>query len=148
MLRIRKITGPGPVSGRNDLEHVKDIIARQFPDIRKERIDKLDEQLINPLKFKYQSILLLAENIHDTIMGFALIKFMPDLRFCYLDFIAASPGKTSSGVGGALYQRVREEAEAIGSSGLLFEALPDDTELCYDKTHLLQNAKRLAFYER
>jgi len=148
MFRIRKIANPYLASNLRAMEQVKDIMRKQFPDLIKEKVDMLDEQLVNPLKFKYQTILLLAENIHETILGFALLKYMPDLEFCYLDFIAASPGKTSSGLGGALYQRVREEAETLGSDGLFFESLPDDPALCRNKEFLELNKKRLAFYER
>ena len=148
MLRIRKISNPYLNSNIDAMKKVKGIMESQFPDLWKEKIDILDEQLINPLKFRYQSTLIVAENIHDSILGFALIKYVSDLSFCFLDFIAVSPGRTSSGVGGALYQRVREETEAMGAIGLFFECLPDDPELCKNKTYIGQNSKRLAFYER
>jgi acetoin utilization deacetylase AcuC-like enzyme len=148
MLRIRKISNPYIESNLAAMESVKNIMAKQFPLVWDSKIEILDEQLVNPLKFKYQTILLIAENIHETILGFAVIKFMSDLQFCFLDFIAALPGKTSSGVGSFLYQRVREEAEALNSIGLFFECLPDDPALCRDQTHIEQNRSRLAFYER
>ncbi len=148
MIRIRKIINPFLESNREAIANVKKIMSQQFSAIPQEKIEILDEQLINPLKFQYQSVLILAENIHETILGFALFKYMSDLKFCYLDFIATSPGKTSGGLGGALYQRVREEARALGSSGLFYECLPDDPALCKDQKLLEQNAKRLAFYER
>jgi len=148
MLRIRKISNPYLESNISAIEHVKSILSKQFPNLWQSKIEILDEQLVNPLKFKYQSILFVAENIHDTILGFALMKFMPDLGFCFLDYIAASPGKTSTGLGGALYQRVREETEALGAIGLFFESLPDDPDLCRNQTYLEQNKRRLAFYER
>ncbi len=148
MLRIRKISNPYLNTNITAMVHVKNILVKQFPDIWQSKIELLDEQLINPFKFKYQSILFIAENIHDSILGFALMKFMPDIGFCFLDFIAASPGKTSTGLGGALYQRVREETESLGAIGLFFECLPDDPELCKNQTFIEQNKKRLAFYER
>ena len=148
MLRIRKIISPYLTSNLGAMEQVKSIMKKQFPDLIKDKVEILDEQLVNPLKFRYQSVLLLAENINESLLGFALIKYMSDLKFCYLDFIAASPGKTSSGVGGALYERSREEAEALGATGLFFESLPDDPALCRNKEILEQNKKRLAFYER
>jgi acetoin utilization deacetylase AcuC-like enzyme/GNAT superfamily N-acetyltransferase len=148
MFRIRKISNPYLESNLRAIQRVKTILSDQFPDLWSDKIEILDEQLINPLKFKYHSTLLLAENINETMLGFALCKYMPDLDFCYLDYIATSPGRTSSGVGGALYQRVREESEALGSIGLFFECLPDDPALCKYPQHLEQNKKRLAFYER
>jgi acetoin utilization deacetylase AcuC-like enzyme len=148
MLRIRKISNPYLASDKLAMEHIKSMISVQFPDLWKAKIDMLDEQMVNPLKFKYHTTLFVAENIHETILGFAVIKFMPDHKFCFLDLIATSPGKTSSGVGGVLYQRVREEAEAFGAIGLFFECLPDDPELCENQIALEQNRQRLAFYER
>lgn len=148
MLRIRKISNPFLESNLAAMESVKNIMAKQFPLIRKSKIEMLDEQLVNPLKFKYQTSLFVAENIHETILGFAIMKFMPDQGFCYLDFIASLPGKTSSGVGSFLYQRIREEAESLNSMGLFFECLPDDPALCKDQKYIEQNSKRLAFYER
>jgi len=148
MIRIRKISNPFLESNGEAISNIKKIMASQFDAIPAYKIDLIEEQLINPLKFRYQSILLVAENIHETILGFALLKYMPDLKFCLLDFIAASPGKTSGGLGGALYQRVREETRSLGSAGLFFECLPDDPALCRNKNLLEQNAKRLAFYER
>lgn len=148
MIRIRKIINPFLDSNREAIANVRKIMSEQFSAIPREKIDMLDEQLVDPLKFRYQSILIIAENIHETILGFALLKYMSDLKLLYLDFIAASPGKTSGGLGGALYQRVREEAKALGSSGIFFECLPDDPALCRDRKLLEQNAKRLSFYER
>jgi len=148
MLRIRKISNPYLGYNLSAMSAVREILSGQFPELWKDKIEKLDEQLVNPLKFKYQSFLLVAENIHETILGFALMKYMPDLHFCFLDFIATLPGKTSSGVGSFIYQRIREEAASLNVTGLFFECLPDDPELCRDITFLEQNKKRLAFYER
>jgi acetoin utilization deacetylase AcuC-like enzyme len=148
MLRIRKISNPYIESNLAAMESVKNIMAKQFPLVWKGKIEILDEQLVNPFKFKYQTSLFVAENIHETILGFATMKFMPDQGFCFLDFIAALPGKTSSGVGSFLYQRIREEAEALNSIGLFFECLPDDPALCRNQTYIEQNRNRLAFYER
>src|SRR5690606_26892841 len=70
------------------------------------------------------------------------------LRFCYLDFISAAQGRTGGGIGGALYERARDEALALDTVGIFLEALPDDPALCRDRTLLKQNAARLRFYER
>ncbi len=130
------------------MEKVRQIIREQFPDIREEKISEVSEELVDPMKYKYQTALLIADDINETIRGFALLAYMPDLEFCFLDFLAVSPGKTSSGVGGTLYERLREEAEALGAIGIFFECLPDDPALYKDQKYLPQNITRLAFYER
>lgn len=148
MFRIRKISNPFLQVNHQAMQKIKDIIRKQFPDLKEEKIDEVELQLKDPLTYKYQTILLVAEDVNESIRGFALLLHMSDLAFCYLDFIAVTPGKTSSGVGGALYERVREEAMAYEASGLFFECLPDDPALYRNPQYIPQNAKRLAFYER
>ena len=57
-------------------------------------------------------------------------------------------GKSSGGIGGALYDRVRQEAAALGAKGLFFECLPDEAALCQDENLLIENRKRFRFYEQ
>jgi acetoin utilization deacetylase AcuC-like enzyme len=65
-----------------------------------------------------------------------------------LDWIATKMGKASGGIGGALYYRVRQEAAALGAKGLFFECLPDEAALCTNAPLLIENRKRLRFYEQ
>jgi len=62
--------------------------------------------------------------------------------------MAAGRWQTGGGVGGGLYERVREEAFAMKAIGLFFECLPDDPKLCRDPEMLKQNVARLRFYEK
>jgi acetoin utilization deacetylase AcuC-like enzyme len=148
MLRIRKITNPYLESNLKKIEAVKEIIRKQFPMISGKKIEEIDSQLTDPLKYKYQTTLFIAEDIHESVRAFAILLYMPDVKFCYLDYIASSPDNPSTGLGGALYDRVREEAVSLDAIGLFFECLPDDPALCADQATLQQNRKRLAFYER
>ncbi|NLD63338.1 MAG: histone deacetylase family protein [Bacteroidales bacterium] len=148
MIRIRKITNPFHEANIRKIEAVKEILRKQFPAISEKKIGELETQFVNPLRKKYQTAVFVAEDIHETVRAFAVLLYMPDLQFCYLDYIAASPGSSSSGLGGALYERLREEAVSVDAVGLFFECLPDDPALCKDQSTLEQNRKRLAFYER
>ncbi len=149
MIRIRKITNPFLEVNIRTIERVKEIISIQFPLVATKKIEEIEYQMVNPLKYKYQSTIFVAENINDVIRGFGLMLYMSDLQFCYLDWLGTSPGKTSSGVGSALYERIREEADSLGSIGIFYECLPDDPDLCGSQNSIyLQNQKRLAFYER
>jgi len=148
MIRIRKITNPNLESNLRRMVKVKEIIRLQFPDIAEKKIEAIGVQMSDPVKYRFQSALFIAEDIHETVRGFALLLYMSDVQLCYLDYIAVFPGKSSSGVGGALYERIREEASSLGVIGVFFECLPDDPDLCQDKQHISQNKKRLAFYER
>ncbi len=148
MFRIRKITNPFLEGNRQVADRIKDIISQQFPAISKSRIESIFTQMRIPVEKKYQTSLITADDHRGNIRGFAVIMYMSDLKFLFLDFLAVTPGRPTSGVGGSIYERVREEAESMGTIGIFFECLPDDPLLCLDKTYIKQNRKRLAFYER
>jgi len=148
MFRIRKIHDNVSPGNREAIEQVVEILRVQFPDARKQDLVKLPEQFHDPLKYRYRSILLVAENGVGRIKGFAMILHMPDVRFCYLELISAAPGRTGGGVGGALYERVREEALSLKVKGLFFECSVDEPHLINDPKLLEQNIARLKFYER
>jgi acetoin utilization deacetylase AcuC-like enzyme len=148
MFRIRRIYDDLLPIDRNAIAQVQDILREQFPLLPKEKVNKLPDQLRNPFKYRFRSILFVAEGIKGRVKGFALLQHVPDLRSCYLDFISAATYRTGGGIGGALYQRVREEALSLDAAGLFFECLPDDPSLCKDPRILKQNAERLRFYER
>ena len=148
MFRIRKISNPYLKVNIRAIEQVKSLIDKQFDSIEKEKIDLITDQLIDPLKYRFHSMLFVADSYTENIKGFALLLHMPDLHFYYLDYIAVTPGKTSSGVGGALYQRVREEARSVNAKGIFMECLPDDPLLSKNPEILAQNKQRLAFYEK
>ncbi|TFH00256.1 MAG: histone deacetylase family protein, partial [Calditrichales bacterium] len=77
-----------------------------------------------------------------------LLHYAPDLHFCYLDYISAASQRTGRGIGGALYQNVRDFAREHKVIGLFFECLPDEKSLCESPEELKQNIARLRFYER
>ena len=148
MFRIRRVYDDVTLSDRDAIREVQDILRVQFPQLSNREIRKLPEQLRNPMKFRFRSILFIAEGAKRQIDGFALLLHESTLQFCYLDYISAGPQKTGGGIGGALYERVREEALDLGTIGLFFECLPDDPALSRDPVIRRQNAARLRFYER
>ncbi len=148
MFRIRKISDALIPANQNALHQVFDIIRKQFTDVREEQILEIADQMTDPLKHKFSGILIVAEDGRLNVRGFAYLLYMPDKNFCFLDYIAVKPGRTSSGVGGALYERIREEAMLLNTQGVFMECLPDDPELCRNRQYLEQNKARLAFYER
>jgi acetoin utilization deacetylase AcuC-like enzyme len=148
MFRIRRIYDDTLPVDKDAIAQVQQILLEQFPLLWQEKINQLTEQLRNPLKFQFRSILLVAEGARNRVKGFALLQHAPDLQFCYLDFMAAGRLQTGGGIGGGLYERVREEAAAMKAIGLFFECLPDDQTLCRDPEVLKQNVARLRFYEK
>jgi GNAT superfamily N-acetyltransferase len=148
MFRIRRIHDDTAPADKRVLTQVESILRSQFPGLDEEDFHKLAGQLRDPLRHRFRSVLFVAEDARSQLKGFALLMYAPDLHFAYLDFISAAPGRTGGGVGGALYDRVREEARALDVIGLFFECLPDDPALSSDPDIRAQNASRLRFYER
>ena len=148
MFRIRRIHDDLRPVNQAALSQVCQILRDQFPQLEQRDIDKIPDLLRNPVKQGFRSILSVAEDARQTVQGFALISHEPNLRFCYLDYISAARRTTGGGVGGALYEHLREEALAMGVRGIFFECLPDDPALCKDPEILKQNRARLKFYEK
>jgi acetoin utilization deacetylase AcuC-like enzyme/GNAT superfamily N-acetyltransferase len=147
MFRIRRIYEDILPSNKYALEQVKKILSMQFIGIQRSKIDKIPEMLRDPFKYNFKSIVYVAENEKNEVIGFALLSHEIKLKFAYLDYIAAAQFQRGRGIGGALYQRIREEAMAFGAIGLFFECLPDDPTLSKDPEILQQNIARLKFYE-
>lgn len=147
MFRIRRIFDSSTSQNIESIQQSQTIMSQQFDGAPEEDIQKLPELLVNPLKYKFRTILFIAEDAKSRVRGFAILLHAPDLDFAYLDYIATAVDAPGRGIGGALYERVRSEAESLGVSGIFFECLPDDPALCKDEKILKQNAARLKFYE-
>lgn len=147
MFRIRRIYDDLVPRDQDAIHQVQHILRSQFSALCEKEIAKLPNQLRNPVKYQFRPILFVAEDAR-VVKGFALLLHACDPDFCYLDFISTSRAVTGRGVGGALYERVRDEARLLTATGLFFECLPDDPALCPDPTTLQHNVARLRFYER
>ena len=148
MFRIRRIHDNLLQVNQAAITQVEKILEDQFPLLAKSDVEKIPELLRNPVKQGFRSILYVAEDARQRVQGFALVSHEPDLRFCYLDYISAAKRTTGGGIGGALYEHIREEATVMGVIGIFFECLPDDPALCKDPETLKQNQARLRFYEK
>ena len=148
MFRIRRIYDYVLPINQIAIARVQEILRIQFQGLTEKEIAKLPEQLRNPLKFRFRSILYVADDQRGRVKGFALLLQEAELGFAYLEYISAAEKMTGRGIGGALYERLREEALELGTLGLFFECLPDDPALCKDPEILRQNKARLKFYEK
>lgn len=147
MFRIRKIHDATTPANREVIAQVEQILREQFPLVEEGDITNLGEQLEDPIAYRFRTVLFVAEDAHGHLLGLALFLHVTDLNFGYLEFISAAPGQTGGGLGGALYERVREEARALNVIGLFFECLPDEPHLVDQPDLLPQNIARLRFYE-
>lgn len=148
MFRIRQVTDPSSPSARRDIAQAQSLLRDRLPGMPEREIEELPERLRDPLSHRMRSVLFVADNLRGRMLGFALMSHAPDIGFCLLDAIVTPRSGAGGGIGGALYERVREAAGAIGGIGLFYECLPDDPSACSDPASAKQNAARLRFYER
>lgn len=149
MFRIRPITDLSLPSNRLEVAEAQAMLADRLPGVPRHEIDDLPSRLASPIVNGFRTTLYVADDLRGRLKGFAIVSYAPEEHFCLLDFIATggSSGATG-GVGGALYQRVREHAMERSCVGLFFECLPDDPAACSNPVHARANAARLRFYER
>ena len=148
MFRIRKFFDSINNSNKLNIHQIKNILKERFPLINNDYIINFNKMLDNPVAKKFRTIIFVAENMNSKLRGFAILLHFSDLNFYYLDFIATNTGFSGRGIGAALYQRIREEANEADVTGIFMECLPDDPDLCRDPKILNENISRLKFYER
>ena len=125
------------------------MLAAHFAESRAVDRSNLDRILALPSSKGMAPLVLVAEDDRGTVRGGILAYRFVKPDFMFLDFLATPPGRGGGGVGGALYQRLREISAGIGGIGLFFECLPADPAHCKAAPEFLaDNAKRLQFYSR
>jgi acetoin utilization deacetylase AcuC-like enzyme len=148
MFRIRKITDPHAAANAGTIADVAGLLKMRFPLVDAAEFDGLAKKLTDAGRAQFRTEVFVAEDAQDRLRGAAVLLYAPDLQFLFLDYVAVHLGRSGAGVGGALYQRVREEAIRGKAVGVFFECLPDDPALCRDGELVKQNVQRLRFYER
>ncbi|HQH53180.1 MAG TPA: histone deacetylase family protein [Candidatus Hydrogenedentes bacterium] len=147
MFRIRAIHGNAFFLSHDRVEQVQHIFRETFPGLA-EYADKLPSLLHHPTEHGFRSGLLVAEGALGRVDAFALVLYFSEVKSAFLDFVATRPGVRSRGIGGALYETVREYCSNLGARGLYLEVEPDEPELTRDPAALTENRQRIRFYER
>ncbi len=149
MFRIRRVYESVLPVDQAAIAAVQAILRQRFPGARAADIDELPAKISNPANGRFRFMLFVAERAHHEVKGFALLSHHQRLNFSFLDYIATDEKRAiSGGVGGALYERIREEAQLMGSLGIFFECLPDEPDECLSHEILRANQARMRFYER
>lgn len=147
MFRISHVLGAHRESDRRRIAEVHELLVKSFEDFA-------DDPEYIARKFGAQSargvpaVLLIAHGAGDQVAGFALADYFEPIRFGYLDFIVTRAEQRGRGLGGALYEALREDMIARGARGLFLEVPTDDPAQVSDVAELRQNKARLKFYEK
>ena len=147
MFNIRRIYDDVLPVNQDAIRQVQAMLREHFAAAGPEAVEQLAERLNNPFKQRFRTVLYVAEN-RRRVTGFALLMHEPELRFCYLDFLASDKRLIGRGIGAAIYQRARRDALTLGAKAIFFECLPDAPAECPDPAVLAENVARLRFYER
>jgi GNAT superfamily N-acetyltransferase len=148
VFRVRRVYDDVLPRDRHALAQVREILRAQFPGAPQADVETLAERLRNPFRYRFRTLLFVADDLAGHVKGFALASHEPMIGFVFLDYLASGARLTGRGIGGSLYQALRDEARALRVVGIFCECAPDLPEEVDDPETLRQNASRLRFYER
>ncbi|MBU1536909.1 GNAT family N-acetyltransferase, partial [Myxococcota bacterium] len=148
MFRIRRIFDDVSRVNRELIKKVGGLLQFHFPDIPLQEVNSLGERLTNPFLKRFDTILYVAEKGRHQLAGFAILMIEPEIGFAFLDFISTGRALKNRGIGGALYEAIRQETIKRKLTGIFYECLPDDPAMCPSPEECATNARRLRFYEK
>ena len=147
MFRISHILGTHRDHDRRSIAEIQDLLAAAFPDLADDT-EYVARKVGAQITRVYPTILLAAHGPGDHILGFALADHFEWLGYAYLDFIVTQADQRGRGLGGALYEALRQDLMARGAKGLFLEVPTDDPKQVATAVDLKANKARLRFYER
>src|SRR3954447_8685032 len=108
MFRISHVLGAHREHDRRRIAQVHALLSSTFPDAIKEP-DYIARKLNDQAARGVPAVMLIAHGIGEHVAGFALADFFESIGFAYLDFIVTRPEPRGRGLGGALYEALRED---------------------------------------
>jgi len=128
---------------------VQRIFRTYFGEAYGDYADRIPDLLRRQSELGHRTIVITAEDPRrHRVMAFAIALHYPDINATLLDFIVVDPAARQRGIGGALYEALREYLQRLGTSGLYLEVRPDSPELESDAARRRENRARIRFYER
>jgi acetoin utilization deacetylase AcuC-like enzyme/GNAT superfamily N-acetyltransferase len=130
------------------IAEVQRIFRSYFGEAYGEYADTIPDLLRRQAQFGHRTIIITAEDPRGRVLAFALALHYGHLNATLLDFLVVDPAVRQRGVGGALYEALREYLGRLASRGLYLEVRPDDAALESDAARRRENRARIRFYER
>jgi len=147
MLRIRRIGDVLTAEDGDVLGQVQEVLRRRLPESQQESVNTLPDRLRDPVRYEFQTLLVVADDLENELKGFALASYTSSPGFVFLDMLHSPDEHSGRGVEEAVCQRLEELVAELHPVGLFAEAPPDDPRLCRDRRHLQRNVERLIFLE-
>lgn len=149
VIRFRRIFDLTGEFDRRQFEQAAAVFRAAFPS-EASSIDRIERMLRARSRLKFEPILLIAEDGRRRPTGLCFTFFFARERYAYLQYIASDPRRSARGIGGALYEALRELLAAKHARGLFLDVPPDDpSKLKQENRGLLAiNRRRIRFYGR
>ena len=146
MIRFRRLFNLETENDRREFASIEKLFHAAFPS--ETDATRQIRAYLSGEKANFEPLLLLAEDRRGTVIGFTFTFYFPDIRIGYVQYIASDPDKPARGIGGALYEALREYLVQKSARALLLDVPPDEPDKISDPEQLAINRKRTKFYER
>jgi acetoin utilization deacetylase AcuC-like enzyme/ribosomal protein S18 acetylase RimI-like enzyme len=130
------------------LAEVQRIFRTYFGEATGAYSDTIPDLLRRQGQLGHRTIIITAEDPRGRVLAFAMAFHYTDVNVTLLDYIVVDPAVRQRGIGGALYEALREYLVRLGTRGLYLEVRPDDPTLEPDPAVRRENRARIRFYER
>lgn len=130
------------------LAEVQRIFRSYFGEASGGYAERIPDLLRRPVELGHRTIIITAEDPRGGVLAFAMAFHYTDINATLLDYIVVDPAVRQRGIGGALYEALREYLGRLGTRGLYLEVRPDDPALEPDPGLRRENRARIRFYER
>jgi acetoin utilization deacetylase AcuC-like enzyme/GNAT superfamily N-acetyltransferase len=147
MIRFRRIYDLSSDADKRQFSEAAQIFRAAFP-YEAEAIDRVERLTRRHAQLAFEPILLISQDRQRRPTGLAFVYYFGDLKYGYLQYIASNPRQPGRGIGGALYEALREVLAAKGARGLFLDVPPVNPEKLKDPSRLAANRKRIQFYAR
>ena len=147
MIRFQRIFALSTEPERRIFDEARELFREAFPS-EKSAIDRIEKMIVDRARLDFLPVMLVSMDAKRHVTGLTFTYFFPEIQFAYLQYIASDPQRPARGLGGALYESLRELLKQKGARGLLLDVPPVEPEKLDDPARVAVNRKRMRFYER
>jgi acetoin utilization deacetylase AcuC-like enzyme/GNAT superfamily N-acetyltransferase len=147
MIRFQRLFELASDPERRTFAEARELFRAAFPS-EQSAIDRIERMIVERARLDFEPLMLVSEDARRRVTGLTFTYYFPETQFGYLQYIASDPQRPARGLGGALYESLRELLSHKGARGLLLDVPPVDPQKLKDPARAAINRKRMRFYER
>jgi acetoin utilization deacetylase AcuC-like enzyme len=147
MIRFQRIFELATDPEQRTFAQARELFRAAFPS-EASAIDRIETMIRERATLDFLPVMLVSEDAKRRVTGLTFTYYFPEIRFGYLQYIASDPQRPARGLGGALYESLRELLMRKDARGLLLDVPPVEPEKLKEPERAAINRKRMRFYER